>query len=214
MLTRPDPPKFSKNVTRPDPTRGSIRPVDNSGPACREPWSTFIMIIYTDQNFTSDCVIDRENLPCISYYQLHQPPASSCSEFSINWRLRDVLVHAYCNSLFAGVSSDELVNRIQSVLRQPARLRKRKFDPVSIDLRLRERLHWLPILQRIQYKFGLLVYKWLHGLAGSIVGYLSATCLHSEASFQLFLGGANFFLFFNATGYRLLKNWKKQHIYM
>ena len=29
------------------------------------------------------------------------------------------------------------------------------------------------------------------------------------ASFQLVLGGANYFLFFNATG--LLKNWKKQH---
>ena len=27
--------------------------------------------------------------------------------------------------------------------------------------------------------------------------------------FNFFLGGANFFLFFNATG--LLKNWKKQH---
>ena len=81
-----------------------------------------------------------------------------------------MLVHAYCNSLLAGVSSDELVNMIQSVLRQPARLRKRKFDPVSIDLRLRERLHWLPIRQRIQYKLGLLVYKCLHGLVPS---YLS-----------------------------------------
>ena len=29
------------------------------------------------------------------------------------------------------------------------------------------------------------------------------------ASFQIFLGGPNFFKFFNATG--LLKNWKKQH---
>ena len=33
--------------------------------------------------------------------------------------------------------------------------------------------------------------------------------LITGASFQLFLGGAKFFLFFNATG--LLKNWKKQH---
>src|SRR5208282_4072729 len=29
--TRPDPPHFPKIVTRPDPTRGSTRPVDNSG---------------------------------------------------------------------------------------------------------------------------------------------------------------------------------------
>ena len=87
-----------------------------------------------------------------------------------------MLVHAfvssrldYCNSLLAGVS-DELVNMLQSVLRSAAHLvlRKRKFDPVSTHLR--ERLHWLPIRQRIQYKLGLLVYKCLHGLAPS---YLS-----------------------------------------
>ena len=73
------------------------------------------------------------------------------------------------NSLLAGVS-DELVNRLQSVLHSVARLvvRKRKFDPVLNDLR--ERLHWLPIRQRIQYKLGLFVYKCLHGLAPS---YLS-----------------------------------------
>ena len=46
MLTRPNPPKSGKIVTRPDPTRpdptrpnptrGSIRPVDNSGIAISE----------------------------------------------------------------------------------------------------------------------------------------------------------------------------------
>ena len=82
-----------------------------------------------------------------------------------------MLVHAfvssrldYCNSLLAGIS-DELVNKLQSVLRSAARLilGKRKFDPISVDLR--QRLHWLPVEQRIQYKLGLLVYKCLHGLA-------------------------------------------------
>ena len=38
MLTRPDPPKSGKIVTRPDPTRGSIRPVDNSGMDDHWPW--------------------------------------------------------------------------------------------------------------------------------------------------------------------------------
>ena len=55
-----------------------------------------------------------------------------------------------------------------SLLRSAARLilRKRKFDPISDDLR--RRLHWLPVKQRIQYKLdklGLLVYKCLYGLA-------------------------------------------------
>ena len=57
------------------------------------------------------------------------------------------------------------------MLRSAARLilGKRKFDPISVDLR--QRLHWLPVEQRIQYKLGLLVYKCLHGLA---LPYLSS----------------------------------------
>ena len=103
-----------------------------------------------------------------SYYQLRQ---LRVVRNSLSTDVCVMLVHAfvssrldYCNSLLAGVS-DDLVNRLQSVLRSAARLvlRKRKFDPVSNDLR--ERLHWLPIRQRIQYKLGILVYKCLHGLA-------------------------------------------------
>src|SRR6218665_2352617 len=61
------------------------------------------------------------------------------------------LVHAfvsgrldYCNSLLAGLT-DELINKLQSVLRLAARLvlRKRKFYPITDDLR--DQLHWLPI---------------------------------------------------------------------
>ena len=43
----------------------------------------------------------------------------------------------------------------------------------------------------------------------SIVSFLWIRIEKPGASFQLFLGGQNFFLFFNVTG--LLKNWKKQH---
>src|SRR6218665_3147041 len=75
------------------------------------------------------------------------------------------LVHAfvsgrldYCNSLLAGLT-DELTNKLQSVLRLAARLvlRKLKFDPFTDDLH--DQLHWLPIRQRIQHKLGVLVYK-------------------------------------------------------
>src|SRR6218665_3808366 len=53
----------------------------------------------------------------------------------------------HCNSLLEGVSN-ELINKLQSVLRSAARLvlRKRKFDPITDDLR--DQLHWLPIRQR------------------------------------------------------------------
>ena len=40
-----------------------------------------------------------------------------------------------------------------------------RFDPISADIR--DRLHWLPIRSRIDFKLGLLVYKCLHGIAPS-----------------------------------------------
>ena len=72
----------------------------------------------------------------------------------------------YCNNLLAGISVG-LMSQLQSVVRVAARLvmRKRKFDPISNDIR--DRLHWIPVKQRIDFKLGLLVYKCLHGEAPS-----------------------------------------------
>ena len=81
------------------------------------------------------------------------------------------LVHAfvtsrldYCNSMLAGIR-DGLIDQLQIVLRVAALLvlRKRKFDPILADIR--DRLHWLPIRSRIDFKLGLLVCKCLHGIA-------------------------------------------------
>src|SRR6218665_3918282 len=102
------------------------------------------------------------------------------------------LVHAfvssrldYCNILFAGLS-DELTNKLQSVLRSAARLvlRKRKFDHITDYMC--DQLHWLPIRQRVQYKRGLLVYKCLRGDAPS---YLADMISRVGKSSQL-LGSA------------------------
>ena len=75
-----------------------------------------------------------------------QPTCSICSRLD------------YCNSLLAGISVG-LMSQLQSVVQVAARLvmRKRKFDPISSDIR--DRLHWLPVKQRIDFKLGLLVYK-------------------------------------------------------
>ena len=107
-------------------------------------------------------------------FAVHHPTSFASAESSVALSFFDactMLVHAfvssrldYCNSLLTGIS-DELVNKLQSVLPSMSRLilRKQKFDPNSNDLR--QRLHWLLVKQRIQYKLGLLVYKCLHGLA-------------------------------------------------
>ena len=84
------------------------------------------------------------------------------------------LVHAfitsrldYCSSLLAGIG-DSLIAQLQSEMRVAARfvLRRSKFDPISADIH--DRLHWLPMRSRIDFKLGLLVYKCLHGNAPSV----------------------------------------------
>ena len=66
------------------------------------------------------------------------------------------------------------VQPLQNVLNAAARiiLPKRKFDSITTDVR--DRLHWLPVLQRIEYKVCALIYKCLHQAAPS---YLTELCL-------------------------------------
>src|SRR6218665_132266 len=99
----------------------------------------------------------------------------SCVSSDGHFQLRPVLLSSmqlsqvgldYCNSLPAGLT-DELTNKLQSVLHSAARLVLRilKFDHITDDTH--DQLPWLPIRQRIQYKLGVLVYKCLHGAAPS-----------------------------------------------
>ena len=82
----------------------------------------------------------------------------------------------YCNSIFAGLPKQQLA-RIQSVLNVAARI---IFGHVWFDHitpTLRDRLHWLKVPQRIEFKRCLLVYKALHGQAPA---YIASFC--SEVS--------------------------------
>ena len=79
------------------------------------------------------------------------------------------LVHAFissrldfCNSALFGVSG-YLLDRLQSILNAAARLvlKVSKYDHISGAMR--NELHWLPIVQRINYKICLLVRNCLAG---------------------------------------------------
>ena len=78
----------------------------------------------------------------------------------------------YCNSVLHRVSAAN-VQPLQNVLNAAARiiLRKRKFDHITTNVR--DRLHWLPVQQRIEYKVCVLVYKCLHQAAPA---YLAELC--------------------------------------
>ena len=122
--------------------------------------------IHLDDQLTMKVHVQR--ISRTSFYQLRQLRSVRRS-LSVN--ACTALVHAfvtsrldYCNSLLAGIG-DGLIDQLQTVMRVAAHLvlRKRKFDPISADIR--DRLHWLPIRLRIDFKLGLLVYKCLHGIA-------------------------------------------------
>ena len=70
----------------------------------------------------------------------------------------------YCNALLAN-QPELVVGRLQSVLNAAARLiyGLRKFDHISETIR--DKLHWLRVRQRIDFKLCLIVYKSVHGLA-------------------------------------------------
>lgn len=128
--------------------------------------SVYNLGVHLDSHLTMKAQVQR--ICQTSFYQLRQLrsvrrslSAAACS----------ALVHAfitsrldYCNSLLTGIGVG-LLDQLQSVMRVAARLvlRRRKFDKISADIR--DRLHWLPIRSRINFKLGLLVYKCLHGSA-------------------------------------------------
>ena len=100
-----------------------------------------------------------------SYYQLRQ---LWTVRKSLSMESCEALIHAfvssrldYCNSLLYGINKLQF-DMLQSVLHASARLifRKRKFD--SISLGIRDKLHWLHVRKRIEFKICTTVYKCLH----------------------------------------------------
>ena len=77
--------------------------------------------------------------------------------------------------------SDQLIGQLQSVLRAAARLvlQKRKFDHISDDIK--NKLHWLPIRQRISFKLCLLVYRCLRGEAPPYLTEMLSLASNSDA---------------------------------
>jgi uncharacterized protein involved in tolerance to divalent cations len=96
----------------------------------------------------------------------------------------------YCNTLYSGLTKSDM-HKLQMVMNQAARLvMKQKKDPhISIRHTLRE-LHWLPVLERIEFKTLTMVFKALHGLAPEYLTellsvYAPARSLRSEKDFRL-----------------------------
>ena len=86
----------------------------------------------------------------------------------------------YCNSTLAGLPLKQ-ISRLQRVQNNAAKLvlRKSKYDHVTPLL---QKLHWLPIKVRPQYKIAIFVYRFFDG---SLSGYLSKTLCAYEPTRNL-----------------------------
>jgi hypothetical protein len=78
----------------------------------------------------------------------------------------------YCNGVLTGMPKYSY-DRLQSVLRAAARLVLQIPSSSSVSDLMRQKLHWLPFPQRVDFKIGCLAYKCQHGLAPT---YLSTLC--------------------------------------
>ena len=98
----------------------------------------------------------------------------------------------YCNSILFGFLGYKL-NRVQSLLNDAACYICGRIHDDHVNYHLRDRLHWLRILERIAFKCCLLVYKSLHRLVPSYIAdyctkTTSASCrtgLRSDAHDEL-----------------------------
>jgi len=109
--------------------------------------------------------------PAVPHQELCACPAvGSCK----SQQLRHLHSGLYCNSLLAGALRCQF-DRLQSVLNTAAWLLVGAKKHDHIKQVLRDRLHWLPVPQRVQFKLYLQTCKCktLHGLAPS---YLADLC--------------------------------------
>jgi hypothetical protein len=85
----------------------------------------------------------------------------------------------YCNSALYGATSKNLWI-LQSVLHAAARMvtGRRKYDHISPALR--DELHWLPVLQRIEFKLCTLVFKCLHSFAPPNIAILCSPAVSNQ----------------------------------
>src|SRR5664279_4572874 len=78
----------------------------------------------------------------------------------------------YCNSLLANIPHCHL-NRLQRVMNAAVRLLCHAGRRAHVSELICDRLHWLRVPQRVDYKPCLLAFKALHGMAPE---YLSELC--------------------------------------
>ena len=123
------------------------------------------LVVMMNQDFSMRSHINKLIQSC--FYSLWQIRSIRQSlTFDAARKLICSLIHSrvdYCNSFFAGLPAQS-IDRLQSIINASARLAcaLNKYDHITPALR--DRLHWLPMQQRITYKLCLLTFKEIQGM--------------------------------------------------
>ena len=129
--------------------------------------------VVVDQKFSFQSHVNKTVSSC--FYQLRRLKSSvKALPFETAKTLVNSFVISridYCNSILAG-ALQYLLNRLQRVMNEAARMLCRCSRGDHVNRIMKERLHWLRIPQRIQFKLCLLVYKSLHGTAPTYLSEL------------------------------------------
>ena len=86
----------------------------------------------------------------------------------------------YCNVLYENAPATQM-KRLRVLINMAASVvsRRRRYDPIT-DF-IRSQLHWLPVLQRVQFKIGIMVFKAINNLSPVYISdliTLSSTVTH------------------------------------
>jgi len=121
------------------------------------------------------------HITSVCYFQIHQIRLLHRSlSFEAAHVLVCALVHSrldYCNAVLAN-TPQSLLAPLQSVLRSAARAVLRCLHRAGLMRLIRERLHWLPVPDRITFKLATLDYKCISGRAPD---YLVRLCTDVES---------------------------------
>ena len=144
--------------------------------------------VVLDSNLNFDCHISSI---CRSSFffvrQLRQ--LRSSLDFDSAVILANSIVHSkldYCNALFSGLPQSS-ISRLQRIQNSLARIVCNSTRFSASTTSLLQRLHWLPITQRIKYKTAVLTFKALHSgkpsyLSDLLIPYCPSRNLRSSSS--------------------------------
>ena len=143
--------------------------------ASKPPHMFVILVLWLTMTYHCNCHVNHITRTCFYHLRQLRVIRRSLTVDTAHSLVR-ALGHSrldYCNEVLAGMHQYQY-DRLQSVLRAAARLVLRLPKWASVSEAMRRALHWLPYLERVEFKLCSTIYKCLHNSAPQ---YLIELCI-------------------------------------